>query len=93
MSLGITEKGKEFAIYCGLRMWQASLPNSMVQDEFEEVLEFFNPDSLGSEERKQLAAFWYFLFFADFLGDKKEEIILKLMLSRLSEKEKPSPLS
>lgn len=81
----LTEKGKAFAVYCGMRMWRDELPNAFVNDEYEEILTDFDFDELSPSEKKQLVAFRHFLFFSEFLGDKRQEIITHLMALKFAE--------
>lgn len=88
----ITEKGKEFAVYCGMRMWMDEMPKRFVNDEYEEMLADFDFNQLLPSEKKQLVAFRHFLFFSEFLGDKKQEMITHLMALKFTESDNDSSL-
>ncbi len=80
----LTEKGKAFAVYCGMRMWQNEVPKAFINDEYEEILTDFDFEKLSSSEKKQLVAFRHFLFFSEFLGDKRQEVITHLMTMKFA---------
>ena len=81
----LTEKGKAFAVYCGMRMWETEVPKTFVNDEYEEILTDFDFEELSPSEKKQLVAFRHFLFFSEFLGDKRQEVITRLMVMKFAE--------
>ncbi len=79
----LTDEGRNFAIYCGLRILN-EVSEKIFNEDYEKQLSNFDFETMATEEeRKDMAAYFWFCFFEEFLKGKRGDFLREVLKNDL----------